>query len=66
MMAALYPSKKALREAIGKPFRYRETSYFGTEYATGKMLTVVGPSEHSRKWYANVWLHPDGTIAKVK
>ena len=27
-----YPSKKVLKENIGKPLRYQETSMFGEEY----------------------------------
>lgn len=58
MMAALYPTKKALREAIGSRLRYQETSIFGKEYppeGTGK-VTCVGPSPYRRKWYAEITL----------
>lgn len=64
MIAALYKTKKALKEAVGQPLRYRETSYFGEEYRPTGTLTVVGPSEYERKWFAQVTLR-DGKIARV-
>jgi hypothetical protein len=65
-MGASYPTKKALREAIGKRLRYVETSMFGEEYRDNGVLTVVGPCPYtSRKWYANVTMK-DGLIAGVK
>jgi len=66
MMAALYPTKKALKEAVGKAFRYEETSMFGSEFKPNTMLTVVGPSPYNRKWYANVWCDENGIVTKVK
>lgn len=63
-MAALYPTKKALKDAIGKPLKYRETSMFGLEYRADGKFAVVGPSEYDRKWYAQVTMK-DGKIAKV-
>jgi hypothetical protein len=66
MMAASYPTKKALKASIGKPFRYVETSVCGPEYRADTMLTVVGPSPYDRKWYANVWTDANGLIVKVK
>jgi hypothetical protein len=66
MMGALYKTKKALKESIGKKFRYQETSAFGTEWKANEMLTVVGPSPYERKWYANVWVSEDNTIMRVK
>ncbi len=55
MLAALYPTKKAAREAIGSPPIFEETSFFGIEYG-GKdgTYTVVGPSPYNRKWYAQI------------
>ena len=32
MLILNYPTKKALRECIGQPLDYRETSMFGDEY----------------------------------
>jgi len=65
MMGALYPTKKALKENIGKPLRYTETSMFGEEYRANGTFCVVGPSPTIRKWYAEVSMH-DGLIARVK
>ncbi len=66
MLAALYKTKKDLKAAVGQPFRYEETSLFGNECSSGKMLTVVGPSPYVRKWYANVWVDDRRIIIKVK
>lgn len=64
MMGASYPTKKALKESIGKNLNYVETSMFGTEYRADGSFCVVGPSPYSRKWFANVTMK-DGKIAKV-
>lgn len=64
MMAALYKTKKALKESIGQPLRYRETSLFGAEYRPDGRFAVVGPSETERRWFAEVTM-ADGLIAKV-
>jgi hypothetical protein len=67
MMGASYATKKALKENIGKPFRYIETSMFGTEWKPNAMLTVVGPDPYTKRtWYANVWVDADNKILKVK
>jgi hypothetical protein len=65
MMGATYPSKKALKENIGKPLRYVETSMFGEEYRADGTFCVVGPSPYIRKWFAEVTMK-DGLIARVK
>lgn len=64
MMAASYPTKKALKEAVGQPLRYVETSMFGAEYTPNGTFAVVGPSPYQRKWFAQVTMS-DGKIAKV-
>lgn len=64
MMGASYKTKKALKESIGKPLRYVETSMFGEEYTDNGTFCVVGPSPYERKWYASVTMK-DGLIAKV-
>ena len=64
MMGALYPTKKALKENIGKPLRYVETSFFGEEFKRDGTFCVVGPSPQQRKWFASVTMK-DGLIAKV-
>jgi hypothetical protein len=64
MMGATYATKKALKESIGQPLRYVETSMFGDEYRSDGKFCVVGPSPHSRKWFAEVTMK-GGLIAKV-
>lgn len=65
MMGASYPTKKALKESIGKPLHYIETSMFGPEYRETGMFNVVGPDPYNRKWYATVTMQ-DGIIKKVE
>jgi hypothetical protein len=66
MMGANYPTKKALKESIGKRFKYIETSWFGLEFKPNGDNTVVGPDPYtSRKWYATVTCK-DGIIVSVK
>ena len=65
MMAARYPTKKALKEAVGRPLRYEETSFFGEEYKSNGSFCVVGPSPYERKWFAEVTM-ADDKIARVK
>jgi len=44
-MLFLYPSKKNMRENIGKPLKYEETSVFGPEYLTdGELYGSNRPS----------------------
>jgi hypothetical protein len=65
MMGASYPSKKALKENVGKPLRYVETSMFGEEYKPNGKFCVVGPCVHTnRKWFATVIMEND-LIKKV-
>ena len=64
MMAALYKTKKELKESIGKPLKYRETSFFGLEFKANGTFAVVGPSEYERKWFAQVTME-NGLIKKV-
>lgn len=64
MMAASYPTKKALKESIDQPLRYVETSIFGAEFRANGVLTVVGPAPYVRKWYARIVMK-DGLIHKV-
>jgi hypothetical protein len=64
MMGASYKTKKALKESVGKPLCYVETSMFGEEYRENGTFCVVGPSPYKRKWYAEVTMK-DGKIAKV-
>lgn len=63
-----YPSKKALKECIGQPLRFQETSIFGPEYReNGKLVGCNRPhlTGHKREFFANVTLK-DGIIVKVQ
>lgn len=68
MMILNYPTKKALKAAIGTALDYAETSIFGPEYrASG---TVVGSNRphltgFKREFYAEVTLK-DNLIVGVK
>jgi hypothetical protein len=67
-LIATYPSKKAMRENIGKPLRYIETSLFGAEYKRDGMLTVCNRPHITgigREWFGNVTMQ-DGLIKGVK
>ena len=63
-MGANYKSKKLLKESIGQPLRYIETSMFGDEYRADGTFCVVGPSPTERKWFAQVTMR-NGLIHKV-
>jgi hypothetical protein len=63
MIQAHYPSKKVLKESIGKPLKYNETSIFGIEFKDNGSFTVADYSP-SRKWFATVHMI-DGLINKV-
>lgn len=63
-----YPSKKALKEAIGQRLRYIETSMFGPEYVpTGQLTGANRPhiTGQGREFFATVTLQ-DGKIISVK
>jgi hypothetical protein len=64
MLIADYPTNKALKESIGKPLKYRETSIFGPEYQMNGINCVVGPSEDDPRWYAMVEVE-NGLIKSV-
>lgn len=64
MLVATYPTKKKLKECVGKPLRYEETSMFGLEYKADGEFCVVGPGAYNRKWYATVRM-ANGLISKV-
>jgi hypothetical protein len=66
MMGADYKTKKQLKENIGKPLHYIETSMFGNEYKENGTFCVVGPCPYTnRKWYAEVTME-NSLIKKVK
>lgn len=64
MMGARYSTKKELKQHVGQPLRYIETSFFGPEYKENGTFCVVGPSPTERKWFASVTM-VDGKISKV-
>ena len=68
MIVFNYPSKKVLKENVGKPLDYIETSIFGEEYvANGKMVGANRPhiTGMGREFFAEVWMK-DGKIERVK
>ena len=68
MIVFNYPSKKALKESIGKPLSYIETSMFGPEYVRDGQLTGANRPHitgRGREFFATVTMS-DGKIAKVK
>ncbi len=68
MLIANYPTKKAAKEAIGKPLRYIETSMFGEEYRADGVLTVANRphiTHKGREWFGNITME-NGLIKSVK
>ena len=65
MLAANYKTKKNLKESIGKPLYFTETSMFGPEYKDNGTFAVVGPSPYDRKWFAEITME-NGKIKNVK
>ena len=68
MLVFKYPSKKVLKENIGKPLRYIETSIFGAEYRDNGVLTGANRPHitgKGREFFAQVVMN-DGIIASVK
>ena len=67
-MVVKYPSKKVLKESIGQPLKYIETSMFGPEYKSDGMLTVANRPHITglgREFFAQVWMK-NGLIEGVK
>jgi hypothetical protein len=67
MIVFNYPSKKVLKENIGKPLNYIETSLFGEEYLrTGKITGANRPhiTGQGREFFAEVTMQ-DGLIEQV-
>jgi hypothetical protein len=68
MIVFNYPSKKVLKENIGQPLRYIETSMFGEEYVRDGQLTGANRPHITglgREFFAVVTMR-DGKIAGVK
>lgn len=68
MLVTGYKSKKELKENIGKPLKYRETSLFGPEYRdNGTFVVAHRPAItglQGREFFAQVEMR-DGLIYKV-
>ena len=68
MLVFVYPSKKVLKENIGKRLNYIETSMFGAEYLRDGWLTGANRPHitgQGREFFARVLMR-DGLIAKVE
>jgi hypothetical protein len=68
MLVFKYSSKKVLKESIGKPLRYIETSLFGPEYRENGVLTGANRPHITglgREFFANVTME-NGLIKTVK
>jgi hypothetical protein len=68
MLILNYPSKKVLKENIGKRLDYIETSLFGPEYkSTGTLVGCNRPhiTGHTREFFAEVYLE-NNLIVRVK
>ena len=68
MLVFAYPSKKVLKENVGKQLNYIETSMFGDEYLSDGWLTGANRPHitgQGRELFARVFMR-DGLIAKVE
>ena len=68
MLVFNYESKKVLKENIGKPLRYIETSFFGAEYRDNGTLTGANRPHitgKGREFFAQVTMQ-NGIIKAVK
>ena len=62
MMVVYYETKKELKENIGKPLNYTETSWFGPEYVSnGTFAGCNRPhiTGYKREFYATVTMEND-------
>ena len=64
MIQVFYPSKKALKESVGKFLSYEETSVHGPEFKRNGTFAVADGSP-KRSWFAEVTMR-DSKILKVK
>lgn len=68
MIVFNYESKKAMKECIGQPLRYIETSLFGPEYKPDGTITGANRphiTHKGREFFANVTMK-NGLIVGVK
>lgn len=66
-LIAVYPSKKELKQSIGKKLKFFETSMFGEEYRPNGTLVVANRPHITgigREFFAQVTMK-DGLIQKV-
>ena len=64
-MIAVYPTKKSLKENIGKKLNYIETSLFGNEYLSNGTIVVCNRPHMTnigREWFAQVTMKDDVII----
>lgn len=67
-LVVVYPSKKVLKENVGKALRHIETSLFGAEYMPNGTLVVANRPHITgvgREFFAEVKMK-DGLIVGVK
>jgi len=67
MLVFDYPSKKDLKDNVGMPLVYLETSMFGAEYRDDGVLTGANRPHitgHKREFFAQVTIK-NGLIVKV-
>jgi hypothetical protein len=67
MIVFVYPSKKVMKENIGKPLRYIETSMFGEEYVSDGILAGANRPHITgigREFFAKIEME-NGLIKKV-
>ena len=70
MMIFNYESKKQMKECIGQPLRYTETSFFGEEYKSdgsfiGCNRPTLSEGTGTREFFAKVTME-DGKIKEVE
>jgi len=61
-MIAVYPTKKSLKDNIGKKLNYIETSLFGNEYQSNGTIVVCNRPHMTnigREWFAQVTMKDD-------
>jgi len=62
-MLVFYKTKKQLKESIGQPLKYQETSMFGNEYKSdGSFAVAHRPAiigKGGREFFANVTMEND-------
>jgi hypothetical protein len=52
-----YKTKKELKENVGQPLNYTETSIFGAEYKSNG--TVIGTNHPKRSWFSKITIEND-------